>query len=77
MTHIPKPTAAALAGKEALVEALLDTIERTFPADREGDPLRQLERFLCGLDEITLRSIAYQHGVFEGDREIEPEEGRE
>ena len=76
MAHTPKPTAVALAAKEDLVEALLGTIERTFPAD-QGDPMRRLEGFLCSLDESTLRSIAYQHGVFEGDREVDPEDERE
>ena len=77
MTHTPKPTAATLAAKEDLVEALLGTIERTFPADQGSDPMRRLEGFLCGLDESTLRSIAYQHGVFDGDRETDPDEERE
>jgi hypothetical protein len=74
MAKVSKQTQASLAGKEELVQAILNVIDRS--AEREL-VAEHLPEFFRGLDEPTLRAIAYQHGAFEEDPEYDRSEERE
>ncbi|HEX9895903.1 MAG TPA: hypothetical protein VGA78_18370 [Gemmatimonadales bacterium] len=73
VTHIPKATEAALMGKEELIRAILDVLDRTWTEVEGPGALQWLEEFFRKLDEPTLRAIGYQQGAFEPD--LEPDEG--
>lgn len=70
MTHALREQLVAAATREELVEGIVAVLERTY---RQVGPTAGLLEFFRALDELTLRAIAYQHGVFEGAAEAEPE----
>lgn len=57
-------------GREDLIEAILEVVGSSYETD-SLDALAHMRDFLSGLDRATLRSIAYQKGVF--DRPPEPD----
>lgn len=76
MDRIPKPTEASVRGREEMVQGILEVLERTFPGGHNA-PMDEMAEFFRGLNTATLRSIAYQQGVFEPDLEPEPADERE
>ena len=75
MTRISKQDEALEVTREAMVEGILEVLERTYVGTREPEAVESLEQFFETLDDATLRAIAYQHGLFEPDLEVEREDG--
>ena len=73
MTRIPRSKLEADAGREELVTAILEVLDRTYAAGQPG-AYRELAEFFRALDDPTLRAIAYRHGVFEEEPAEEREE---
>lgn len=69
MTRIPKSEEVEFQGKEELVQAVVGSLDRTFAASARPQALHNLAELFRGLDETTLRAIAYQQGLFEEDLE--------
>ena len=69
MTRIPKPEEVEWQGKEELVQGIVAVLDRTFAAGGGPRVLSRVAEMFRGLDERTLRAIAYQQGLFEGDLE--------
>ncbi len=69
MTKISKPTEAELARKEEMVQGIVSVLDRTFAAGGRPAALLRVAEFFRGLDDTTLRAIAYRQGVFEEDLE--------
>ena len=67
-------TEPEFAGKEELVQGIVDILERTFATSDRPAGLARAAEFFRGLDERTLRAIAYRQGVFEEDLEPSEEE---
>lgn len=61
--------------REEMVQGILEVLERTYVGTGEPGVAHSLERFFEALDDQTLRAIAYQHGLFEPDLEVEREDG--
>jgi hypothetical protein len=70
----PKSSEAALLEKEELVQEIIAVLTRTWVDAEAPGSVQRLEEFFRKLDEATLRSIAYQQGVFEPELETEREE---
>jgi hypothetical protein len=76
MTRIPKADDPVVQGKEEIVQGIVASLDRTFAASARPRALTRLAEMFRGLDEGTLRAIAYQQVLFEED--LEPtEEDRE
>ncbi len=75
MTRVSKQAEALEVTREAMVQGILEVLERTYGGTREPDVVQGLEQFFEALDDATLRAIAYQHGLFEPDLEVEREDG--
>ena len=76
--HPTKQELVAAATKEELIQGILAVLERTYSTIGPTGPTMTLAEFFRALDDATLRAVAYQHGVFEGAAEAEPErENRE
>jgi len=69
MTRIPKAEEVEVQGKEELVQAIVSVLDRTFAASTRPQALRRLAEMFRGLDEPTLRAVAYRQGLFEEDLE--------
>jgi hypothetical protein len=69
MSRIPKIEEAEWQGKEEMVQAIVSALDRTFAASGRPQALTRVAEMFRGLDERTLRAIAYQQGLFEGDLE--------
>jgi hypothetical protein len=69
MTRIPKTEEVQVQGKEELVQGIVASLDRTFAASARSRALFRLAEMFRGLDEGTLRAIAYQQGLFEEDLE--------
>ena len=50
---------------EEMIQAIVDEFDRTFSSMERPEALGQVKRLLQGLDESTLRALAYRQGVFE------------
>ena len=72
MTRIPKSEEVEVQRKEELVQAIVGSLDRTFAASARPRALSRLAEMFRGLEENTLRAIAYQQGLFEED--LEPTE---
>jgi hypothetical protein len=72
MSKISGRTVHEFEGKEDMVQAIVGTLDRTFGTGASAEALGRAAEFFRGLDERTLRALAYRQGVFEGD--LEPEE---
>jgi hypothetical protein len=72
MTRIPKTAEAEVQRKEELVQAIVSALDRTFTTSERPRALTRVAEMFRGLDETTLRAVAYQQGVFEDD--LEPTE---
>jgi hypothetical protein len=70
---VPHRTAPAEEAREDLVQAILGVLERSFTTLGPTGPTVRLAEFFRALDDVTLRAIAYRHGVYEGEAEPEPE----
>ena len=75
MTRVSKQVEALEVTREAMVQGILEVLERTYVDTREPEVVKNLEQFFEALDDETLRAIAYQHGLFEPDLEVEREDG--
>lgn len=75
-TRVPKTTEAAVMGKEEMIRAILDVLDRTWTQAEGPGTLQRMEEFFRRLDERTLRAIGYQHGIFEEDLEPDASEER-
>jgi hypothetical protein len=69
MTRIPKSAEAEFDGKDELVQSIVGVLDRTFAASARPEAMARLAEMFRGLDERTLRAIAYQQGLFEEDLE--------
>jgi hypothetical protein len=74
MPRSTKFTEPEFAGKEEMVQAIVDILERTFATSDRPAGIARAADFFRGLDERTLRAIAYRQGVFEGDLEPSDED---
>jgi hypothetical protein len=74
MSKISGRTAHEFEGKEDMVQAIVGVLDRTFGTGASPEALGRAATFFRGLDERTLRALAYRQGVFEGDTEPEAEE---
>ena len=72
MTRIPKSEEIEVQRKEELVQGIVGSLDRTFAASTRPQALSRLAEMFRGLEETTLRAIAYQQGLFEED--LEPTE---
>jgi hypothetical protein len=72
MTRIPKAEEVEVQRKEELVQAIVASLDRTFAASARPRALSRLAEMFRGLEERTLRAVAYQQGLFEED--LEPTE---
>lgn len=72
MTKVSSRTAHEFEGKEEMVQAIVGVLDRTFGTGAGPEALARAADFFRGLDERTLRALAYRQGVFEGD--LEPTE---
>jgi hypothetical protein len=59
------PELAKAGVAEEMIQALVDQFDRTFSSLDHGEALNSVRRFLQGLDEPTLRALAYRQGIFE------------
>jgi hypothetical protein len=75
MTRVSKQDEALEVTREAMVEGILEVLERTYVGTREPEAVESLEQFFETLDDTILRAITYQHGLFEPDLEVEREDG--
>jgi len=74
MTRVSKQVEALEVTREAMVQGILEVLERTYVDTREPAVVQNLEQLFEALDDATLRAIAYQHGLFEPDLEVERED---
>ena len=65
MTRIPKHEEAEWQGKEEMVQAIVGVLDRTFAASSRPRAMSRVAEMFRGLDERTLRAIAYRQGLFE------------
>ena len=72
MPKISSRIVAEFEGKEDMVQAIVSVLDRTFIGSGQPQALARAAEFFRGLDEQTLRAIAYRQGVFEQD--LEPTE---
>ena len=73
MSRIHQKTAEAESQrKEELVQEIVSALDRTFAASERPRALSRVAEMFRGLDETTLRAVAYQQGLFEED--LEPTE---
>jgi hypothetical protein len=72
MSKVSSRTAHEFEGKEDMVQAIVSVLDRTFGTGASVAALARASEFFRGLDERTLRALAYRQGVFEGD--LEPDE---
>lgn len=72
MPRSPSRIPAEFEGKEDMVQAIVSVLDRTFTTGGRPEGLSRAAEFFRGLDERTLRAIAYRQGVFEED--LEPTE---
>lgn len=76
MPHSSTPRDQVAEAKEELVQGILEEIERSYTSAGPTGPTSDLAEFFRALDETTLRSIAYRHGVFEEELETEGKDPR-
>jgi hypothetical protein len=69
MPRIPKAEEVEFQGKEELVQAIVGMLDRTFAASGRPEATARLAEMFRGLDERTLRAVAYRQGLFEEDLE--------
>lgn len=74
MTRVPKAEEVEFQGKEELVQDIVGVLDRTFAASGRPQAVHRLAEMFRGLDERTLRAIAYQQGLFEEDLEPSDED---
>lgn len=74
MSKVSSKTAHEFEGKEDMVQAIVGVLDRTFGTAAGPAALARASEFFRGLDERTLRALAYRQGVFEGDVEAEEED---
>jgi hypothetical protein len=74
MSKLSARVAHEFEGKEDMVQAIVGVMDRTFGTGAGPEALARAADFFRGLDERTLRALAYRQGVFEGDLEVEEEE---
>jgi len=74
MTRIPRTEEAEWQGKEEIVQGIVSVLDRTFAASGRPQALSRLAEMFRGLDETTLRAIAYRQGLFEEDLEPSDED---
>lgn len=74
MTRIPKMEETEWQGKEEIVQAIVSSLDRTYAASSRPSALNRMSEMFRGLDETTLRAIAYRQGVFEEDLEPSDED---
>lgn len=55
--------------KDALVQGLMERLERTFATLDQDEALARVANYLRRLDEDTLRAMAYREGLFEPETE--------
>jgi hypothetical protein len=72
VSKISSRTVHEFEGKEEMVQAIVGVLDRTFGTGAGPAALARAADFFRGLDERTLRALAYRQGVFEED--LEPEE---
>ena len=72
MTRIQKTAEVESQRKEELVQEIVSALDRTFAASERPRALLRVAEMFRGLDETTLRAVAYQQGLFEED--LEPTE---
>jgi hypothetical protein len=75
MSRISSRTAHQFEGKEDMVQGIVSVLDRTFGTGASAASLARAAEFFRGLDERTLRALAYRQGVFDGD--LEPAEDEE
>ncbi|MGE0556420.1 MAG: hypothetical protein AB7R55_23590 [Gemmatimonadales bacterium] len=73
MTRNPQAGPLGEEVREELVRGILRVLQRSYTTTGPSGPTYALAEFFRGLDEATLRGIAYQHGVFEGEAEPDRE----
>jgi hypothetical protein len=64
-THSNQSDIAQAEQVAGMIQALVDQFDRTFSSLDHQAALRAVTHFLEGLDEPTLRSLAYQQGLVE------------
>lgn len=74
MTRIPKTEEVEWQGKEEIVQDIVSSLDRTYAASSRPRALSRMSEMFRGLDETTLRAIAYRQGVFEEDLEPSDED---
>jgi hypothetical protein len=74
MTKMSRRLAHEFEGKEDMVQAIVGVLDRTFGTGASSAALARAAEFFRGLDERTLRALAYRQGVFEGGAATEDEE---
>jgi hypothetical protein len=72
--RLPKSSEAVMVEKEALVQEIIAVLTRTWTAAEAPGSAQQLEEFFRKLDANTLRAIAYQHGIYEPELDVDDEE---
>jgi hypothetical protein len=77
MPKISSRIVAEFEGKEDVIQAIVSVLDRTFSAGSRPHALTRAADFFRGLDEETLRALAYRQGIFEGDLEPAPDEDRD
>lgn len=73
MMHRRQEDVVETATKEELIQGILNVVERTYTTAGPTGPSGSLAEFFRALDDRTLREVAYQHGIFEGGADLEPE----
>lgn len=74
MSKTPGQVAHQFEGKEDMVQAIVGVLDRTFGTGAPPAALVRAAEFFRGLDERTLRALAYRQGVFEGGADTENDE---
>jgi hypothetical protein len=77
VSKISSRTEHEFEGKEDMVQAIVGVLDRTFGTGAAPEALARAAAFFRGLDERTLRALAYRQGVFEGDLESDVEDDYE
>jgi hypothetical protein len=74
MAHRQRSARLAAEARDELIRTILAVVQRSYTTSGPSGPTYALAEFFRALDESTLRDIAYQLGVFEGDQEPEIED---
>jgi len=73
MARRPRSAHLAAEASDELIQGILAVLQRSYTSSGPTGPTYALAEFFRALEESTLRDIAYQLGVFEGDQEPEVE----